>query len=477
LIGEVIAYERDLTEAEKQRVRTYSAIKYGITLPHNYIASDGTTILWNQTTNTGYNNNIAGIASDEGSALVQKQSQSVNTGSQVVIGTTGLAASNASNGNALTTGQSLVWGDNGLGKVPGVAISGVSGVNFRFASVWKVQNTSNVGTVRVAWPAGLTNLTLVQGGDPTFASVGSSTLMTANTVSLNGVSYNYADVTLADGQYFTFATQLNGPGGVALNLRVWLRSDAGFAPEEWADLSGNANNYTQTNNARQPFVASKLYNFNPTVDFGTTGADARFMVLPTGKPYTANGTASTLFTAFVNRSVSGYADIIGFGGTTTGAGVTQANNPVYTTLGANPILYPYSNPGTTVQSNKLYLNDASFTIGSGGIKYGQNGTTNTVNTNFTAGNSLHNNGSVLGAQGEERNGLIGEAIAYERDLSEPEKQRVRSYVAIKYGITLPHSGIRRSIPVITRTSPVSQEMTRVHWARSNRGALTHLRKY
>ncbi|MGG7665523.1 T9SS type A sorting domain-containing protein [Dyadobacter sp. BHUBP1] len=441
LIGEVIAYERDLSEAEKQRVRTYTAIKYGITLPHNYIASDGTTILWNQTTNTGYNKNIAGIASDEGSALVQKQSQSINTGSQVVIGTTGLAASNASNSNALANGQSLVWGDNGLGKVPAVAISGVSGVNFRFASVWKVQNTSGVGTVRVAWPAGLANLTLVQGNDPTFASVGSSTLMTSNTVSLNGVSYNYADVTLADGQYFTFATQLNGPGGVALNLRVWLRSDAGFAPQEWADLSGNANNYTQTNNDRQPFVASKLYNFNPAVDFGTTGSDARFMVLPTGKPYTANGTASTLFTAFVNRSVSGYADIIGFGGTTTGSGLTQANNPVYTTLGANPILYPYSNPGTTVQSNKLYLNDVSFTIGSGGIKYGQNGTTNTVNTNFTAGNSLHNNGSVLGAQGEVRNGLIGEAIAYERDLTEPEKQRVRSYVAIKYGITLPHNYI------------------------------------
>lgn len=441
LIGEVIAYERDLTEAEKQRVRTYTAIKYGITLPHNYIASDGTTTIWNQTTNAGYNKNIAGIASDEGSALVQKQSQSINTGSQVVIGTTGLAASNASNNNALATGQSLVWGDNGLGKVPAVAISGVSGVNFRFASVWKVQNTSGVGTVRVAWPAGLSNLTLVQGNDPTFASVGSSTLMTSNTVSLNGVSYNYADVTLADGQYFTFATQLNGPGGVALNLRVWLRSDAGFAPGEWADLSGNANNYTQTNDTRQPFVASKLYNFNPAVDFGTTGADGRFMVLPTGKPYTANGTASTLFTAFVNRSVSGYADIIGFGGTTAGSGLTQANSPVYTTLGANPILYPYSNPGTTIQSNKLYLNDVSFTIGSGGIKYGQNGATNTVNTNFAAGNSLHNNGSVLGSQGEVRNGLIGEAIAYERDLTEPEKQRVRSYVAIKYGITLPHNYI------------------------------------
>ncbi len=443
LIGEVIAYERDLTETEKQRVRTYTAIKYGITLPHNYIASDGTTILWNQATNTGYNKNIAGIASDEGSALVQKQSQSINSGSQVVIGTTGLAGSNASNSNALTTGQSLLWGDNGLGKVPSVAISGVSGVNFRFASVWKVQNTSGVGTVRVAWPAGLTNLTLVQGGDPTFSSVGSSTSMTSNTVSLNGVSYNYADVTLADGQYFTFATQLNGPGGVALNLRVWLRSDAGFAPEEWSDLSGNSNNYTQTNETRKPFVGSKAYNFNPIVDFGTTGSDGRFMVVPAGKPYSANGTSSTIFTASISKTSGGYSDIIGFGATTTSSGLINANEPVFTKLGDNIVLYPYATTPAlpAVRLNRLYLDDVSFTVGVSGIKYGQNGTTVSTAQTFAAANADFADGSVLGAQPEDRNGLIGEVIAYERDLTEPEKQRVRSYVAIKYGLTLPHNYI------------------------------------
>ena len=443
LIGEVIAYERDLTEPEKQRVRTYTAIKYGITLPHNYIASDGATVIWNQTTNTGYSKNIAGIASDEGSALVQKQSQSINSGSQVVVGTTGLAGSNALNSNALANGQSLVWGDNGLGKVPAVAISGVSGVNFRFASVWKVQNISSVGTVRVAWPAGLTNLTLVQGGDPTFASVASSTLMTSNTVSLNGVSYNYADVTLADGQYFTFATQLNGPGGVALNLRVWLRSDAGFASDSWADLSGNANNYTQTNETRKPFVGSKAYNFNPIVDFGTTGADSRFMVLPAGKPYSANGTSSTIFTASISKTSGGFSDIIGFGATTTASGLINANEPVFTKLGNNIVLYPYTSVPAlpAVRLNRLYLDDVSFTVGVSGIKYGQNGTTAATTQTFAAANADFADGSVLGSQPEDKNGLIGEVIAYERDLTEAEKQRVRSYVAIKYGLTLPHNYI------------------------------------
>lgn len=443
LIGEVIAYERDLTEPEKQRIRTYSAIKYGITLPHNYMASDGTTIVWDQTANTGYGNNIAGLANDEGSMLVQKQSISINDGQQVLVATTGLANTNADNATAPAAGQFLLWGDNGLPKVPSVAITGVPNVNFRFGSVWKAQNTGSIGTVRVAWPTGLPNLTLIQSGSATFATVSSHTDMSANVISVNGVAYNYADVTLANGQYFTFATQLNGPAGVALNLRVWLKSDAGFAPEAWSDFSGVGNHYTQTNDTRKPFVATKQYNFNPMVDFGTTGADARFMVVPSGKPYSANGTNSTIFTATTSNSAAGYTDLIGFNGTTTGAGLADADLPVFTKLGNNMVLYPYTTAPSlsSIKLSRVYLDDVSFTVGTAGIKYAQNGDTASVNSTVTAGNALHANGSILGAQSQVRNGNIGEVIAYERDLTEAEKQRVRSYVAVKYGLTLPHDYI------------------------------------
>lgn len=448
-ISEVFAYSVDhqnSTGDEKQRINSYLAIKYGITLKDeagtgtpNYLSSNS-TVVWDATENSVYNNNIAGIAKDENSALHQKQSHSNKSGQQVLIGTTGLANTNAANTATLNEGQFLVWGDNGLAKAPSVAITGISGVNYRFASVWKVQNTGTVGNVRVAWPTGLTNLTLVQSTDPAFGTVTSSSDMTVNTETINGVAYNYADVTLPDGTYFTFAAQLNGPGGVSLDLRVWLRSDAGFTPATWTDFSGTNNDYTQTNAARQPFVASDLYNFNPAVDFGTTGTDARFMVVPSGKPYSANGTNSTIFTATTNRSFGGYRDIIGFGGTTTGTGLTGADLPAFTNLGANTVLYPHpTSPGyDPIQLNRLYLDDVSFTVGTPGIKFGKNGLANTVNSTLSAGQALHANGSILGAQPEVRDGLIGEVIAYERDLSLDEKVRVRSYVAIKYGITLAH---------------------------------------
>jgi len=446
-ISEVFAYSVDHQNSlgdEKQRINSYLALKYGITLSNdggtgvpNYLSSNS-VVVWDATANAGYNNNIAGIARDENSALNQKQSKSINAGQQVIIGTTGLAATNALNSVSLNDGQFLVWGDNGLGKVPSVTFSGISGVNYRFQAVWKVQNTGSVGTVRVLWPSALVNLHLIKGTDPSFATFDSYYDMSGNTISINGVGYNYADVSFDDGEYFTFAAKLNGPAGIGADLRIWLRSDAGFDPTRWTDFSGNNNDYVQVNLSRQPFEAAKYYNFNPVVDFGTTGSDARFMVHKTG-PYTADNASSTLFAITATKSKSGWADIIGFGsGITDGSGLQAANSPALTKLDNAKQLYPATAASglPVVEINRLYLDDASHTSGVAGVKYGQNGLT-TSNT-YNLSGTRYATGSVLGAQAEVTNGVIGEIIAFERDLSNTEKEQVRSYLAIKYGITLAH---------------------------------------
>ncbi|KAK6023400.1 hypothetical protein OSTOST_10814 [Ostertagia ostertagi] len=211
-------------------------------------------------------------------------------------------------------------------------------------------------------------------------------------------------------------------------------------PQHPSDNAGKANLIVEKISGTSDDNSGKPGSYH---DFGTTGSDARFLVVPSGKPYAANGTNSTLFTAQLSKNVSGYADIIGFGATTTTASLVNANVPVYTRLGDKVVIYPYTSSATlpAVVANKLYLNDVSFTVASAGIKYGQNGQTVTIASTVTAGNVQHASGSILGSQPETRNGFIGEVIAYERDLSEAEKQRVRSYVAIKYGITLPHNYI------------------------------------
>lgn len=122
-IAEVIGYNTYQTNASDiNKINTYLAIKYGITMVNDagtatgrdYIASDGTTI-WNATTNSAYNNNIAGIGKDATSTLNQKQSKSVNSGLQPAIGLGTIAVDNLTNANSFAADKNfMVWGDNGL---------------------------------------------------------------------------------------------------------------------------------------------------------------------------------------------------------------------------------------------------------------------------------------------------------------------------------------------------------------------------
>ena len=69
--SEIIAYTTQVTAAERQKIDSYLAIKYGITLTTNYVSTSGTTIY---TTSSPYVNNIIGIGRDDIEALNQRQS-------------------------------------------------------------------------------------------------------------------------------------------------------------------------------------------------------------------------------------------------------------------------------------------------------------------------------------------------------------------------------------------------------------------
>ncbi|MBB3188767.1 right-handed parallel beta-helix repeat-containing protein [Microbacter margulisiae] len=145
-IAEVMAFAGSVTH--QNSVETYLAIKYGITLGHDYIAGDGSTNVY---AISGYANNIAGLGDDNTYGLNQKVSASNNlpssTSSRIVMATTNdFTSSNLSGSRtSLTNGQYLIWGDNGN------AISSstwtTSGPYQIVNRTWKVQNTGNVGAV------------------------------------------------------------------------------------------------------------------------------------------------------------------------------------------------------------------------------------------------------------------------------------------------------------------------------------------
>src|SRR5690606_11807912 len=133
-VCEIITYsarknDTNLTQ-ERNRIQSYLAVKYGITLGVNgtsqdYVNSDG-TVIWDVNTgvpaNDVFNYDIAGIGRDDASNLLQKQSRSVNTATDgtgriqgvLTMGVSDVFNTNNLNPNTVANKQFLMWGNNGV---------------------------------------------------------------------------------------------------------------------------------------------------------------------------------------------------------------------------------------------------------------------------------------------------------------------------------------------------------------------------
>jgi gliding motility-associated-like protein len=213
-LGEVIIYDRTLTAAELNRVESYLAIKYGVSfdeiptspIKNNYLASNG-TVIWDKTINNGYNENITGVGRDDASALLQKQSHSVNINSPVFIFNGSTAGSfpvmNDSNNTSFNTDLSfLVTGENKLNTTLDQCTN--NGHISRMARTWKVQKTGSVDSVTIAFlkdslPACTQSILL--SADPNFPTTSTRVFQL-----ITGVKYKYATVYLNNADYFSFGS-------------------------------------------------------------------------------------------------------------------------------------------------------------------------------------------------------------------------------------------------------------------------------
>ena len=124
-LAEVITYDSYLSEADHNKVETYLAVKYGITLTRgqsttarDYTATNG-SVVWDAIASAGYSFNITGVGRDDNAGLLQKQSLSAHNNALVYIynAATGgsFPASNAGNNATISSDLSyLLVGDNGL---------------------------------------------------------------------------------------------------------------------------------------------------------------------------------------------------------------------------------------------------------------------------------------------------------------------------------------------------------------------------
>ncbi len=334
-IPEVILYDRKLNVTqgnEADRVDTYLALKYGITLLHNYYISDGTKV-WDTTCNNSFNNQIAGIAKDAGSVLNQKQSHSILKKPIVTMSLGALNEnSNAANASVIADKYTMIWGTNAVGggsrdsrTIPGgYAALGVTAPCLTSQNVtwskkkWMVQEQTgkDVGTVKVyieSKDAGAVDWAcqayIVVGTDANFTNpvyyplslaagtTGSTTDYVADINFCEGASNVSTTCGTLKSQYFAIVGKgiECAPGGVSRNLMFWVRADMGTINDstaakktesvsgvtsrvrEWVNMTKGANALS-TNATYSPTLrpATRYDNFNPVVSFyhglGSTNA-------------------------------------------------------------------------------------------------------------------------------------------------------------------------------------------------------------
>lgn len=424
-LAENIIFDRVLTDQERQQVESYLGIKYGTTLdqtnPTHYLTSSG-SIIWNATNAGEYNQDIAGIAVDNDSALNQLKSKSSNNDGIVMI----------SNANNLEDGEALIWSNNNQ-SLDAAQVTISNGIT-HLTRQWQVQETGEVGTVNLSFDlAGLGfliedvskfSLLIDDDGDFSNATVHNTG------ISLDGDEVSFTDVNLSNNNYFTLAVpDTEAPGGIKTNLQLWLQADDGVTAinnsvSEWRDRSGKGRNYTPSDINNQPILESDGFNFNSVVSFDGNDALIKsrenfiqgevFFVLKgqdngsTSRLLSDRSAYDTSYLKFEQWSNTGK---LGF----TRRGITdyasQINSP-FNELS----LVSFSSE----ENNNIY-----------NIAVENNGNLAQDNLDIGASRPLPLEYLADGFKGK-----IAEVIVYDAVLNETDKLKLRSNLAIKYGLTL-----------------------------------------
>ena len=234
--GDVIAYNAVLSQTEREQVNTYLALKYGVTVDHDLLNSDGLVIFGND----AYSNEVFGIGRDDFSALNQKQSTPTTARDSIVLyngpidlNSTAAPANNVANAATFADSSWVIIGhDNAATAFNSPYAGNPSG---RLDRIWKVEESGSVDSVTIDFDGATYMLNntndydLLIGTDPTFAS--------ATTVRIVDYSsgtrfYAKADFVANDTSYFTIVERAEtvSPAGVdSLNLVTWLRADFGVS--------------------------------------------------------------------------------------------------------------------------------------------------------------------------------------------------------------------------------------------------------
>ncbi|GHV30897.1 hypothetical protein FACS1894177_04290 [Bacteroidia bacterium] len=297
-----------------QKIHSYLAIKYGISLAAgNYVNSAGTQV-WTRGGDS-YNNNIFGIGRDIASGLYQKQSRSANSGLTTLFTGDKVTTLNSQNTGSINDGSFVMLGSNGLegAELLGAAItngtqykndkiSAPNDLNIQSKTIYKAQVTNYTDMVNLA----------VNMSEYLYVMVSSDENFIPANTNIYPITNGTAEVSLDNTcKYIRYAGYSKAysnamPGGIADDgkLRLWLNAEnesslaidyvnpgsgalAGYtgaygstvlpagalpAVREWNDFMRNNAKYeylSSSSAARMPVLYKKPMetNYHPSVQF------------------------------------------------------------------------------------------------------------------------------------------------------------------------------------------------------------------
>ncbi|WP_162142723.1 DUF7507 domain-containing protein, partial [Algoriphagus marincola] len=442
-LAEISYFGNALTTNDQVKHESYLALKYGITLDPsvtNYTSSAG-TVLWNNTT---YWHDVFGIGKDDASSLEQTQSSSINTGSGDGTGQSGKGNIVLSNPSSLDNNDFLLIGhDNGAFTEQTTDLP-ASLIGFRrIGREWKVRHTGNVGTVTLKFSTlGLTlsgttaadfKLLIDADGNGDFTN-GTVTEVTPS--SFTGDELTFNAVNLPNGAVFTLLTPKPQAGPGVLGANLWLKANEGVTNSGanlagWVDQTGT-NTFTISGN---PQTGASKINFNNAIDFDGNGD-----YLTGNSPITFQtlyavsklGTSGQL--TLISSTLSSDGSATNRGYMAKGPNLRTGNNQgIYfnstgdlgTSLARLSVVELVA--GQLPANHKTYI-DGTFHATT--LLAGSNAAMNPFSAIPYIGRSTDPNEQDL------YNGQIAEIIMYSTPHSELERNKIQSYLAIKYGITL-----------------------------------------
>ncbi len=299
-MAEVIFYDRQLTAAEQQKVESYLAIRYGITLTSDndgntttfeapngdginegdYIASDG-TVLWDASDNSSYHNDVTAVGRDDDTDIDQPKSISANSDAMVIMDKDGEFSNDL---------DYIFWGNDNASTVL-TTVDKHPSYDYRLTREWRVAVNGTPGTVDVQIlfagnNGSAASYSLHVDDDGTFAA-GTTDYVGGSII---GDTITFRDVTFSDGNYFTMGTRAltitegpRGPGGIGdtdgtTDLVLWLDANtidqaSGTEVISWADQSGYGND-ANSNAGRGPELqANQLNSEFPLLDWDIAAFD------------------------------------------------------------------------------------------------------------------------------------------------------------------------------------------------------------